>query len=345
VTDAQLRFGLIGTGYWAREVHAAGIAVHPGARLVGVWGRDRAKTAALASSYDATPFDDLDAMLETVDAVAFAVPPDIQAALTPQVVAAGCHVLFEKPLAISLAAADTVLDAVQAAGVASVVFFTERFVPERKPGYKGWVNASGGGPLAGLAADPNNPFADSPWRKVEGALWDVGPHALAAVLPVLGPVRDIVGATGYGDLVHLVLTHESRATSTVHLSLTMPPPPRGPGSISTAPMAGTPGRTRHWTPSRRTATRSASSSPLFALAAPTIAATPASAAMSSRCSTAPRGCSAADQSAIQDRVASEDALLTCTPVSDSVHRSAPMTIARLIPACCSLCGCVIVPER
>ena len=75
----------------------------------------------------------------------------------------------------------------------------------------------------GSLQTPDNPFADSPWRKIEGALWDVGPHALAAVLPVLGPVRDIVGARGLGDLVHLVLTHESGATSTLHLSLTMPP--------------------------------------------------------------------------------------------------------------------------
>jgi len=137
VTDEQLRFGLIGTGYWAREVHAAGIATHPDARLVGVWGRDPAKVAAVATSYDATPFDDLDAMLETVDAVAFAVPPDVQAALAPQVVAAGCHVLFEKPLAIGVAAADAVLEAVQAAGVASVVFFTQRFVPEREAWLQG----------------------------------------------------------------------------------------------------------------------------------------------------------------------------------------------------------------
>ncbi|HEY3716546.1 MAG TPA: Gfo/Idh/MocA family oxidoreductase [Jatrophihabitantaceae bacterium] len=224
MTDAQLRFGLIGTGYWAREVHAAGIAVHPDARLVGVWGRDPARAAALASSYDATPFDDLDALLETVDAVAFAVPPDVQAALAPQVVGAGCHVLFEKPLAIGLAAADAVLDAVQAAGVASVVFFTERFMPEREAWLQGLGDCLGAeAHWLGSLQTPNNPFADSPWRKVEGALWDVGPHALAAVLPVLGPVRDIVGATGYGDLVHLVLTHESGATSTLHLSLTMPP--------------------------------------------------------------------------------------------------------------------------
>jgi predicted dehydrogenase len=224
VTDAQLRFGLIGTGYWAREVHAAGIAAHPDARLVGVWGRDPAKTAATATSCDTTPFDELGALLETVDAVSFAVPPDVQAALTPQVVAAGCHVLFEKPLAIGLPAADAVLDAVQAAGVASVVFFTERFVPEREAWLTGLGECLGAeAHWLGSLQTPNNPFADSPWRKVEGALWDVGPHALAAVLPVLGPVRDLVGARGPGDLVHLVLTHESGATSTLHLSLTMPP--------------------------------------------------------------------------------------------------------------------------
>jgi Abortive infection C-terminus len=37
-----LRFGLIGTGFWAGTVHARGIAAHPQAELVGVRGRRRA---------------------------------------------------------------------------------------------------------------------------------------------------------------------------------------------------------------------------------------------------------------------------------------------------------------
>ena len=36
----MLRFGLVGTGYWAREVHAAGLAAHPDVEFVGMWGRD-----------------------------------------------------------------------------------------------------------------------------------------------------------------------------------------------------------------------------------------------------------------------------------------------------------------
>jgi predicted dehydrogenase len=223
----RLRFGLIGTGYWAREVHAAGIAAHPNAQLAGVWGRDPAKAASLAKAYDTDAFEDLDAMLAAVDAVAFSVPPHVQAALAPQVAQAGRHLLLEKPLALTPLDAQRLVDAVEAAGVASLVFFTERFLPERET----WLDALRveGGCLGanvawlGSLQTPGNPFADSPWRKTEGALWDVGPHALAAVLPVLGPVDSVVGARGFGDLVALTLTHESGALSNVALSLTMPP--------------------------------------------------------------------------------------------------------------------------
>ena len=222
-----MRFGLIGTGYWARAVHAAGIASHPEAELAGVWGRDPDKAAAVAADFGATPYADLDAMLDAVEAVAFSVPPDVQSELAPRAARAGRHLLLEKPVAIGLPAAEAVVEAVERSAVASVVFFTDRFVPERET----WLDSlrAEGGWLGGQATwlaslqTPGNPFAASPWRKVEGALWDVGPHALAGLLPVLGPVVAVVGARGPGDLVHLVLTHESGAASTLQLSLTMPP--------------------------------------------------------------------------------------------------------------------------
>ena len=56
----MLRFGLIGTGFWAATVHAAGIAAHPEVELVGVWGRDPAKCVTLAAQYGAQPFSDKD---------------------------------------------------------------------------------------------------------------------------------------------------------------------------------------------------------------------------------------------------------------------------------------------
>jgi predicted dehydrogenase len=222
-----VRFGLIGTGYWAREVHAASVASHPDAELVGVWGRDPAKAASVATAFGAEPYADLDAMLDAVDAVTFSVPPYVQAELAPRAAEAGKHLLLEKPVAMDVPSADRIVEAVERSGVAALVFFTERFLADREA----WLDTlrTEGGCLGadatwlGSLLDPGNPFANSPWRKTEGALWDVGPHALSVVVPVLGPISAVAGAQGFGDLVHLVLTHESGATSTLHLSLTMPP--------------------------------------------------------------------------------------------------------------------------
>jgi predicted dehydrogenase len=68
-----------------------------------------------------------------------------------------------------------------------------------------------------------NPFADSPWRIREGGLWDVGPHALALILPVLGPVTEVTAMAGPHDMTHALLRHESGAISTLELSVKVPP--------------------------------------------------------------------------------------------------------------------------
>ena len=76
-----MRFGVVGTSFWAREVHATGINAAAEAELVGVWGRDPAKTRELAEAAGATAYDDFRAMLDDVDAVSFSVPPHVQAEL------------------------------------------------------------------------------------------------------------------------------------------------------------------------------------------------------------------------------------------------------------------------
>jgi predicted dehydrogenase len=219
-----MRFGVLGTGFWARAVHAAAQASHPTAQLVGVWGRDLAKAKAVGAEFDVTGYDDLDALLDQVDAVSMAVPPDVQVGLAERVAAAGKHLLLEKPIALNVADADRVVTAVRRAGVASVVFFTFRF----RSATSTWLEQASRTRLAGghgswLGSLAGSPFDSSPWRKEHGALWDIGPHALSVLVPALGPVVSVQAGAGLRDTVHLVLGHESGVASTVTLSHTVAP--------------------------------------------------------------------------------------------------------------------------
>jgi predicted dehydrogenase len=219
-----MRFGVLGTGFWAREVHVAALAAHPTAELVGVWGRDLAKAKAVGAEFDVPGTADLDSLLAGCDAVSVAVPPDVQVSLAVRAAEAGKHLLLEKPLALTVAHADRVVAAARTAGVASVVLFTDRF----RTATSTWLREAARAPLHGgsvswLGSLAGSPYEASPWRHEHGALWDVGPHALALLVPALGPVAAVQAGAGQGDTVHLVLHHEGGAASTVTVSSTVAP--------------------------------------------------------------------------------------------------------------------------
>jgi predicted dehydrogenase len=221
----SMRVGLVGNGHWARVTHAAGLRRQPTVELSGIWGRDRAKTAALAAELGTTGYDDVDRMFDEVDAVAFSVPPPVQAELATRAARAGKHLLLEKPLAVSVADAERLAGAVGEAGVASVVFFTGRFDDGQRQWLRQVTQRSDWDGAAGLwlgsAFTPGSPF-DTAWRHDKGGLWDVGPHALAMVTGALGPVVDITARPGPRDLVHLIMRHEAGASSSYALSIDTP---------------------------------------------------------------------------------------------------------------------------
>ncbi|MEU5787628.1 Gfo/Idh/MocA family oxidoreductase [Micromonospora purpureochromogenes] len=222
----MLRFGLFGTGHWAAETHAAAIDAHPRAELVGVWGRNPERAAELADRHGVPAFGDVGALLDECDAVAVALPPDIQADLAVRAAIAGRHLLLDKPLALNLADADRVVAAAQQSGVASVVFFTQRYHPN-VTGFLASAAAAGGWQHARATMfasiyQPGSPYGDSQWRIEHGALWDIGPHALSIILPVLGRVTRVAAMNGPSGLVHLLLTHVGGATSAISLTLDAP---------------------------------------------------------------------------------------------------------------------------
>lgn len=222
-----MRFGLLGTGYWAAATQGAALVAHPEAELVGVWGRSPERAAALADRYGARAYADADDLIADVDAVAVALPPDVQAGLAERAAAAGRHLLLDKPVALSVEAADRVVAAAESTGVASIVFFTRRFQPEVEEFIADCVVK---GPWDGVTANqfasifqPGNPYAGSQWRRDKGGLWDIGPHALSVILPILGPVAEVAAVLGPRDTTHVLLKHASGAAGTVSLTLDAPP--------------------------------------------------------------------------------------------------------------------------
>jgi len=219
--ERPLKFGLAGTGYWARIVHAPALAATAGIDLTAVWGRNPRAAAALAGSYGCAGFSNFDAFIAEVDAVAFAVPPDVQASLAAKAAVAGRHLLLEKPIAISDRAADALVGAVEDASVASVVFFTARFQAD----VRAWLDsvsartwAGGAAVWLGSALMADSPF-NTPWRRDNGGLWDLAPHLVSLLWASLGPVRAVTADAGAGDVTHLILHHKGGTSSTVTVSI------------------------------------------------------------------------------------------------------------------------------
>lgn len=228
---AGMRFGLVGTGPWATMTHGPGLVAAREVDLVGLWGRSRDKVEFLSTRLGVSGYDDYQALLADVEAVAFAVPPDVQVELALVAAQAGKHLLLDKPVALDVEDARALRDAVTAARLASVVFFTDRFVDTARAWFDqvGSTNGWRGGWLRWFSSlqQADNPFGASPWRQERGAVWDTGPHALSTMGTALGPIASLTAVGGEGDLVTLVLRHRSGATSTVSLTQFAPPAAAG----------------------------------------------------------------------------------------------------------------------
>jgi UDP-N-acetyl-2-amino-2-deoxyglucuronate dehydrogenase len=123
-------FGIVGTGVIA-ALHAAAIKTLPDARLAAVTDvvPGAAQTFAAARGGAAEP--GLDALLARpdVDVVCVCVPSGLHAEIGIRAARAGKHLVVEKPVDVTLAAADRLIEAARAAGVALTVISQHRFDP------------------------------------------------------------------------------------------------------------------------------------------------------------------------------------------------------------------------
>lgn len=214
-----LAVGLAGAGPWADKAYAPMLAAGPETRLAGVWARRPEAARALAAAHGADAVDTFEALLERSEAIAFAVPPDVQADLAARAARARKHLMLDKPLALGLDAARRLADAVAEAGVVSQLMLTQRYRPqtaaflERARGF-----AAIGARLAFVSsAFVRGPYATS-WRKEHGALHDLGPHAFDLLEAALGPIERMTGSGDPRRWIALTCTHASGVVSDVAMT-------------------------------------------------------------------------------------------------------------------------------
>ena len=126
---APLGFGIIGTGMIA-GFHAQAIAAAQGAKLIGIAGRSEKNVAAFTAKHPA-PFatTDVAALLARSDIQVVCITTPSGAHLAPALAAirAGKHVIIEKPLEVTTARVDEIIQAAAVAGVRLAPIFQARF--------------------------------------------------------------------------------------------------------------------------------------------------------------------------------------------------------------------------
>jgi len=208
VTVAVVGAGLAGQahafGYRNATMHPdlAGVDVRLAA-IVDV-NSDLARSAAGRYGFAAATTD-LDAVLDddAIDGVSLALPNFAYADVIPRLIAAGKHVLAEKPLGRSAAEAHQFATAADAAGLVHGVGFSFR----RLPAVEAIAQIVGSGEIGDVwhatawyltdyASTPATPLS---WRYDRGqagggAIVDVGAHVLSVLEHVTGPVRRVIAA-------------------------------------------------------------------------------------------------------------------------------------------------------
>ncbi|WP_340693833.1 Gfo/Idh/MocA family oxidoreductase [Hyphomonas sp.] len=189
----KLKVGVAGAGVFG-NYHAQKAAASARTEFMGVYDIDQDRAERVARTFGASGTSEYRAFLDMCDAVVIAVPATFHEPLAREAIEAHCHVLVEKPLALSGKAARSLADEAAARGRILQVGHQERFVAramgvlsiEETPLLIESVRA---GPPA-----PENRAGDV------SVIWDLMIHDLDLAAMMLG--TEFTGVMASGSRVH-----------------------------------------------------------------------------------------------------------------------------------------------
>jgi predicted dehydrogenase len=223
-----MRLGLVGFGVGGRYFHAPFIQAAHDVELAGVVTRSPQRRQDLAAEYPGVPvYDSIEQLLAAgVDAVTITTPPETRRELVLTAIAAGVHVIADKPFAPTAEGGRELDEAAHEAGVILNVFHNRRWDADIRT----LAAVLRRGDLGQLTRVESRFDLDDPATldagPAGGLLRDLGSHLVDQILWLLGPVRRIYADLEWIDLPDgrtdagftIALTHTSGVRS--HLSST-----------------------------------------------------------------------------------------------------------------------------
>ncbi len=148
----MVRVAVLGAGFMG-STHARAYQTLPGVEIAGIYARSGERAAPLAAEIGTVWTDELDTMLAdpAVDAVDICLPTPEHRPATEAALAAGKHVLLEKPLALTEADADALVAQAAASDRIVMIAHVLRFWPEYVALREQVASGGFGPPRAGLA--------------------------------------------------------------------------------------------------------------------------------------------------------------------------------------------------
>jgi UDP-N-acetyl-2-amino-2-deoxyglucuronate dehydrogenase len=234
--STSLRYAIIGGAAGIAPTHIRALQQLPGAQIAGLSDINADGGAARAAELDCPFFVDHREMLAEIkpDVVVICAPHPFHPPLALDAFAAGAHVLVEKPIAVSVGEADTMIDAADRAGRLLVVSFQQRFRPAVEH-IRGLIDAGELGTLLRVLCiepwyRPAAYYSSASWRGTwqgegGGVLMNQAPHTLDLLcafvgLPhkVWGWTRTIVHAIEVEDTAQAMLEYSNGAPGYLNIN-------------------------------------------------------------------------------------------------------------------------------
>ncbi|HEY7975510.1 MAG TPA: Gfo/Idh/MocA family oxidoreductase, partial [Ktedonobacterales bacterium] len=195
--NAQLRFGLIGCGYWGPKI-ARNISSMRNADLTFICDMDENRIAQVAMDFPLAQVsrDPADLFAADLDCVVIATPVRTHFDLARQALLSGKHVMVEKPLTASVAEAEELVELAKRAQKVLMVGHTFEYSPA--------VNALRSlvtdGQIGRIYCIETERLNLGLFRNDIDVIWDLAPHDVSILNYVLGVEPTTVRVTAYGHL-------------------------------------------------------------------------------------------------------------------------------------------------